>query len=57
MLDTITLNSLASTIKESLGNLLLDNTPYFKKPIFLERMCKLLNKIILLADENYIDNN
>ncbi len=55
--DTITLNSLANIIKSAFGNLLLENSAYFKKPVFLERMCKLLNKIIVLADENYNYNN
>ena len=55
--DTVTLNSLSSIIKDSFGNLLLDNSLYMKNPVFLERMCKLLNKIIIFADENYYENN
>tara|TARA_Y100000389_G_scaffold203964_1_gene254304 strand:+ start:240 stop:2426 length:2187 start_codon:yes stop_codon:yes gene_type:complete len=55
--DIITLNNLAFNIKESCQNLLLENTPYLTKPVFLEKMCKLLNKIIILADENYQENN
>lgn len=51
--DTNTLNQLTNIIKQCLGNSLLNPTPYYGKPISLERICILLNKIIIISSDNY----
>ena len=51
--DTIVLNKLHTDIINILGRFLLENKQYYKKPIHLEKLCKLLNKIIIIATPGY----
>ena len=47
------LNKAYQYIMEMLGPLLVDSSKYHSKPIGIEKLCKLLNKIILFATPGY----
>jgi hypothetical protein len=51
--NTFTLNMLANSIKNTIGNIIVKASDYQKFPIFLEQVCKLLNKVILIATPEY----
>lgn len=55
--NTYTLNLLSSAIKSVLLDVLLPNNKYQNFPIWLEQVCNLLNKIILIATPEYKDSN
>ena len=48
-----TMNILADNIREILGDLLVDVPTYQKFPIFLEKLCNLLGKVIIFATPEY----
>lgn len=48
-----TMNILADNIREVLGDLLVDVPTYQKFPIFLEKLCNLLGKVIIFATPEY----
>jgi len=48
-----TLETLANNIREVLGDLVVDVSTYQKIPIFLEKMCNLLGKVIIFATPEY----
>ena len=52
--NTYTLNVLADSIQEILSDLLIDVATYIKFPIFLEKLCNLLGKIIIISTPGYI---
>ena len=52
--DKGSLDMLADTIKHNLGKRLLELEKYHKYPIAQERICKLLNKIIIFSSEEHI---
>ncbi len=52
-----TLNLLSSAIKSILLDILVPNTKYQTFPIFLEQICNLLNKIIIIATPEYKNSN
>ena len=47
------LNKAYHYIESILGNLIIDVSTYHRKPIALEKMCLLLNKIIIIATPGY----
>jgi hypothetical protein len=49
-----TLKATADNIQEVLSDVLVDPTKYNEKPIFLEKLCNLLGKIVLFATPEYI---
>jgi hypothetical protein len=49
-----TLNYMASNIKEILGDVLVDSSKYMSFPISLEKLCNLVNKIVIFATPEYI---
>jgi len=51
--DTETLNVLAQNIKTYLGKYLLNPKNYYKYPISLEKICRLLNKIVFFSSTGY----
>ena len=51
--NKFTLNVLADNIKETFSDLLVDVTKYKEFPIFLEKLCNLLGKIIIIATTEY----
>lgn len=51
--NTYTLNELSNNIMEILSDLLVDVTKYTTRPIYYEKMCNLLGKIILIATPEY----
>ena len=55
--DNITLNILADIIKKRCGDLLVNVNKYVKFPIMLEKLCNLLNKIVIFAEGNYQASN
>jgi hypothetical protein len=55
--DKETLNSLANTIKTTVGQYLLNPRKYYNYPISLERMCFLTNKIVLISKNDYEHTN
>jgi hypothetical protein len=55
--NKFTLNTLANSIKSSIGNIIVQSSDYQKFPIFLEQVCKLLNKVILIATPEYKNTN
>lgn len=55
--DKETLNSLANTIKNEIGQYLLNPRKYYNYPISLERMCFLTNKIVLISKNDYEHSN
>ena len=50
-----TLNIVADNIQSVFGELLLKPDKYFKYPIALEQLCKLLNKVIIVCSDSYQD--
>jgi hypothetical protein len=48
-----TLNQLGKNIQESISDIVLDSDKYQKFPIFLEKLCNLLGKIIIFATPEY----
>jgi len=52
--NKFTLDTLADNIQEVLSDVLVDVTKYQKFPIFLEKLCNLLNKIIIIATPEYM---
>lgn len=55
--NKFTLNMLANTIKSTIGNIIVQSSDYQNFPIFLEQVCKLLNKVVLIATSEYKDTN
>lgn len=51
--DKTTLNTLSQNIKTKLGKYLLSPENYYKYPISLEKICRLLNKIVIFASPRY----
>jgi hypothetical protein len=51
--NSYTLSVVADHIQEILSDLLVDVSAYIKVPIFLEKMCNLLGKIIIIATPEY----
>ena len=51
--DTQTLDILSQEIKKILGKHLLDPKNYYKYPISLEKVCRLINKIVIFASSGY----
>jgi len=51
--NSFTLSVLADNIQEIFGDLLVDVTKYKDFPIFLEKLCNLLGKIIIIATPEY----
>lgn len=51
--NAYTLGELGTNIRETIGDLLLDVPTYQKYPIFLEKLCKLLGKVIIFATPEY----
>jgi len=51
--NTETLNQLTTVIKQCLGKSLLNPSTYYGRPLSLERMCVLLNKIIIISGDDY----
>lgn len=54
--DIETLNQLASDIKHILAKRLINPINYRNVPITMERMCKLLDKVIILCSDDYIQS-
>ena len=52
--DKTTLDLLSDTIKQYFSNRLLEPAKYYKYPIAHERICKLLNKVILLSSQEHV---
>ena len=52
--NTFTLNVVSDNIKDIFGDLLVDVSKYKTFPIFLEKLCNLLDKIIIIATPEYI---
>uniref|UniRef100_A0A6C0HN26 phosphoinositide phospholipase C n=1 Tax=viral metagenome TaxID=1070528 RepID=A0A6C0HN26_9ZZZZ len=52
--NTYTLNQLSNNIKQLLGNVLVSPEKYITTPIWFEQVCKLLNKIIIIATPEYL---
>lgn len=52
-----TLNLLSSAIKNVMLDVLVPNSKYKEFPIFLEQVCSLLNKIIIIATPEYKNSN
>jgi hypothetical protein len=55
--DKTTLDLLADTIKQYLSKRLLEPAKYHKYPIAHERICKLLNKVILLSSQEHVSSD
>jgi hypothetical protein len=51
--NSYTLSVLADNIQEILSDLLINVSAYIKTPIFLEKLCNLLGKIIIIATPEY----
>ena len=51
--NTYTLNTLSNIIKEILSDIIIIPSAYTQMPIFLEKICNLLGKIILIATPEY----
>lgn len=52
--NAYTLDSLADIIKEIFSDILIDVSKYETYPIYLEKLCNLLGKIIIIATPEYI---
>ena len=52
-INPFTINLLTDNIKEVLGDVLVDPSKYKKKPIYMEQLCNLLDKVILIATPEY----
>ena len=52
--NAYTLDSLADIIKEIFSDILIDAAKYKTYPIYLEKLCNLLGKIIIIATPEYI---
>lgn len=55
--NKFTLDTLADNIQEVLSDVLIDVKKYQQFPIFLEKLCNLLNKIIIIATPEYMGTN
>lgn len=51
--NTYTINTLANIIQELLADIILPPAKYHETPIFLEKLCNLLGKIIIFATPEY----
>lgn len=54
-INPFTISILTDNIKEVLGDVLIDASKYKTKPIYLEQLCNLLNKIIIIATPEYFN--
>lgn len=52
--NTNTISILADNISEIIGDVLIDATLYKETPFYLDNLCNLLNKIIIIATPEYI---
>jgi len=53
--NVFTINVIADNVKEIFGDLLVDVKKYQEFPLFLEKICNLLGKIIIIATPEYYD--
>ena len=51
--NVFTLNIIADNIKQVFGDILIDINKYSQFPIALEKLCNLLNKVIIIATPEY----
>jgi len=51
--NAFTINVIADNVKEIFGDLLVDIKKYQEFPLFLEKLCNLLGKIIIIATPEY----
>ena len=51
--NSYTLNILSDNIKETISDIIINPSNYTTMPIFLEKLCNLLGKIILIATPEY----
>ncbi len=51
--NTYTLNTLSLYIKETISDIVINPSNYTTFPIYLEKLCNLLNKIIIIATPEY----
>ena len=52
-----TISILADNISEIIGDVLIDATLYKDNPFYLDKLCNLLNKIIIIATPEYINTS